>query len=442
MKKYLIVSFFIMLLGCSSIVSAYTWTTPEIVSSESMSDAYRTSIVCDNQDGIHVVWKDNSDIINAGDDWDLFYSYKPYQKPWYTQKLITPDSSDSITCLCLAVDSENMLHLAWKQQTKNISDTDIYYMSKAIDEAWSSPLLISVNSTNYCSCPSITVDSDDSVHLIWTDNSPLNNSGSDTDMFYTKKTKQGDWMAIELMSTTSDTNTNDPFIVTDKNNNVHIVWYEQISSQENSDIYYSNRLADNTWSLPILVSENCPGTSFDPTIKLDVNDDIHILWNDDSNIFDNGAEFDIFYRNKPKYEPWNDIELVSAMSHSNCKWPTMEVVNTTIYAAWSDNTPYYKPDSDYDICLTSKNEDDTWNEVEIVSMDSTDESNWPRFVFDKDGQIHMTWWDRTPSKWVVYYSMGTDNNVITNNTPISISITIIGILFITIILYQRKMKRN
>lgn len=422
---YILIVFIGLLL--SGHAAAYDWSDMEIISKESTSDAYRQCIAIDSNDTIHLIWKDNSNIQESGSDWDLYYSTKSKIDTWTSQVLITPNSSYNINCLSIAIDSMNMIHVAWKQQTDLLNDTDIFYMTGSTTKNWSTPMLISTNSSGICSCPSLFIDTTDTVHLIWADTTPMNHSGTDADLYYTKKTLSSNWSLIELVTPNSNGNAIDPFIVTDQSHHVHIVWYEKDNESGNSDIYYSTRSKSEPWSEPYRVSEDCIGTSSDPIIQIDSNNTIHVLWNDNSNLFDNGNDYDLFYRKKPNNGSWNDIELVNPTSHSNCKWPTMLVHENCVYVSWSDQTPYNQKDSDFDICFTKK-ENLNWSKAEIVSVDSIYESNWPRFVIDKTKKIHITWWDRTPSKWVIYYSESVSSEYLSNES------SNLSILFFIIIL--------
>lgn len=418
-------------------VTAYDWSEAEIITKKSTGDAYRQCISLDSNGTIHLVWKDTSDIQDAGSDWDLFYATKPKESFWTEQTLITPDSTQSITCLSIGIDSTNQVHVAWKQQTNLINDTDIYYMKGSVTNGWTDPLLISINSSGICSCPSLYVDAFDTIHLSWADTTPIQDSGSDADLYYVKKPFSQDWSNIELVTPKSTEDAIDPYLIAGLDQKIHLVWYEKDNQGKSTNIYYSMRSVSESWSTPYNVSEGCPGTSSDPTIQIDSDNNVHIVWNDNSVLFDNGNDYDLFYRKKSSNDVWDEIELVTPKSQSNCKWPTMLIHEEAVYVAWSDQTPYNQNDTDFDICF-SKKIDTSWVKPEIVSKESKVESNWPRFVIDANNEVHMTWWDRTPSQWVIYYSRGIPTESHTNETSLLSLMSII----VTIATYSYVIKKR
>ena len=446
MKKYILFLLFVclvLLLLSSAVQASYTWSPASILSKESNGDSYRASVALDRSHRFHVAWKDNSNILNAGDDWDIFYTFKEHEKKWSEPELVSTTSINISNCLAIAVDSTDTVHCVWKDQTDIEgagADWDIFYAYKKWQANWSSPQLLSTQSKGVCSCPSIAIDADDTIHVIWSDNTDLYQAGTDMDIYYTSKSTMGNWSTIALVTYTSQQDASDAILAIDHANMLHIVWYEARTPESRKDIFYTNRSIDGTWTIPYLISENCNGTSSDPNIVIDSNNTLHVVWNDYSNLFDNGADADIFYRTKPVGTSWQSIELLSQTSTSNCRWPSIGIdASDTLYVAWADQTAYNTKGSDYDIVLIYKTPNGSWSTVEVVTTESGNDSNWPRFSVEQDGTIHMTWWDRTDSQWITYYSMGIWNDTPqTTETPTYA----IGIMFLFIVLVFIIKKRS
>ena len=431
----IIIFFFIFSINISPVISGYVeWSAATVFSSESSSDAYRQCVAIDKNDVFHVAWKDKSDIQSAGTDWDIFYKNLIKDTGWSPIELVTGTEFNDSICLSMAVDSNQTVHIAWKEQTRFdrvSSDWDIFYTYKTIYNNWSNPTLISLNSDYVCSCPTIAVDEKDTVHLSWADTSPLLGSGTDSDIYYTHKKINKDWNNIELVTDNSDNDTFDPFLTVDTEFNVHIVWYESISPTGKSDIIYKKKALDGEWMENEIVSTNCVDSSLDPSIVVDLKQNIHVVWNDNTHLFDNGADYDIFYRVKDPNNGWLPIELISATSRSNCKWPFIVIdKSNTVYVAWSDQTNYDDNGNDYDIVFTLKQDTKKpWEEIQIVSENSKENSNWPRFAIDSENGIHMTWWDETSTHWAIYYNHGKITNPSSNNRESSF-LSITSIIFI------------
>lgn len=425
-----------------------SWDNTIILSNDSKTFSYRANIVVDSFDTIHVVWKDKSDILNAGKDWDLFYKYKTKNGNWSDTLLVTTNSINDSNCLSLAIDKKNTLHLVWKDKTDMLnagSDWDIFYKTKPLNEAWSSTHLISVNSTDHCSCPKITIDYLDVIHIIWADSSMYIDNNSDTDIMYVYKQKDASWSKEQLISTNSNNDTIDPAIIVDKENTVHVVWYESVVT-ENQDIIYTFKKQQQDWSLPVDVSTNCTGISSDPSLAVDTQNNLHLVWMDTTPLFDNGYDYDVFYRLKPSNSSsWNEIELISDESNSNCKWPFMIIdQNDAIYVTWADQTPYDNDGTgDYDIvikrCINS-----TWSKLFLITDESRYDSNWPRCIVDSSEIMHMTWWDEQPGRYITYYDYGSVNDftINTNDKEDNIPSVWLGYIVICLLLFSLYKKRR
>ena len=440
----------IILLLPMSLGDNTSWNNTIVLSNESTTFSYRANIVVDSSDTIHVVWKDKSDILNAGKDWDLFYKYKPKNGSWSNTILVTTNSINDSNCLSLAIDKDNNLHLVWKDQTDMLhagSDWDIFYKTKPFDRDWSSTELISVNSTGHCSCPKITVDKIGTIHIVWADASQYIDNATDTDIMYVYKPKNVGWQKEMLLSASSNNDTIDPALIVDNENTVHVVWYESVEAEE-QDIVYTYKMENQNWSIPVIVSDDCTGISSDPSLVVDSKNNLHLLWMDTTPLFDNGYDYDVFYRVKPAHGPWGNIELVSNESTLNCKWPFMITDKyDNIYATWADPTPYDSDGtSDYDIVIKKK-VGNVWSEIFLISDESRYDSNWPRCVIDSTDIMHMTWWDEQPSRYITYYDYGSITDFIINtdtnkNDAPSLLIGYVIVSCLLVYFYIKRKKKN
>ncbi len=436
----------LIIISSSSALSKINWSPSTVLSSESNLYSYRGNIVIDSLQTLHFVWKDKSSILNSSSDWDLFYKYKKQNNTWSTTELITPLSINDSNCLSLEIDSNDTLHLAYKDQTDILnagSDWDIFYKSKPFNLNWTQPVLISDLSTEVCTCPSITIDKDDTIHITWADTTDIYNSDKDSDIYYKKKIINQNWTDSELISKNSTNTSIDPDIAVDDYLTVHIVWYEKING--NFEILYTYQLNNHEWSEFEIVSTNCTDVSSDPTIAIDEKNNLHLIWVDKTNLFDNGVDYDIFYRFKPFGKNWETIEVLSINSISKCRWPFMIIDdNDIIHVAWADQTPYDNKQGDHDIVYLSKKADSSsWGSMDLVSTDSKYDSNWPQLIVDGNNTVHMTWWDEKPDEWITYYSYGNQEIVKDDIDAPSISFLygVMLVLCIFLIRKKRKIKR-
>ena len=303
---------------------------------------------------------------------------------------------------------------------------------------WSDIEIVSAGVLGDAKQPSLFIDNDETYHLVWVDKINYEVSGSDYDIYYREKQKGGNWSDIELVSTESTGNSYDAKVVVDSSGVIHIAWRDETPcniSNAYRNIFYKEKLTNGSWTDTKVISENATDVSTF-SIYVDHNKTVHIAWSDKYNYEESRDDYDIFYRIKYSNGSWSPIEVISKESHLDCKWPWMTVdQNDTIYVAWCDKVSGL----DYDVVLTYR-ENGRWIHPELVSKDSSYDSNWPRMVIDSNQTIHMTWWDDVGGHWKIFYSYGYKKNLIEKDTPIYSLIYLISILFI--LSFFRKILKN
>ncbi len=424
-KKSFVYIFVITIILVSHItILKAKWSDPIVISSESKNSAYRAVLDIDIDDNLHIAWKDNSNYSNAFDDWDIFYKYKPKNKDWTKTEVVTTESINDSNCLFMSVDKNKTVHVVWKDKTDIDdagSDYDIFYKYKQFNKNWSKMKLVSINSTADSGCPCSTIDNKGNLHVVWADQINIEKSTNDWDVYYSKLNADDNWIYIELVSTESGLNSFEPVIDVDSKNNIHVVWYEK-SNYENSgndyDIFYKYKLADNTWSKKELVSKESTHSSTIPALTIDSEDILHLAWVDATNINNAGSDGDIFYKNKTLEGNFSEIEVVSIESKNYGHWPSITTdMNDTVHIVWKDKIIKNYKRTYSDIFYKYKTKKGVWSELEIVSINSTYESNWGSIVTDLKGRVHVSWWDDLDGKWVMYYSSRNPADINITNKP-------------------------
>jgi murein DD-endopeptidase MepM/ murein hydrolase activator NlpD len=293
-------------------------------------------------------------------------------------------------------------------------------------QGWSEDIRLTDNHTA-SQHPSIAVDSDNNVHVIWTE------SHYDTDtekyfsqLYYTKLDRNGTKLVedIDLSGPPWSASLQSPkSIAIDSQNNVHIVWKAGYCVRDwwgftdcYEGVFYTkldangNRLADKLlWSATYPTWSNEPHLHY-PHIVVDSNDNLHVsLWEQAGSI------------RYLKLDNEGNI-LAQRKSITTGREPSISVDSQdNVFLAFFDA-------SDVAIHLMKLD-----NEGNIV-IDSTKVSNtlnrWeaqPRIAIDSTNNIHLVWQDTdADSTWQLYY-MKLDNGVnavvedkvITNRSPIS-----------------------
>jgi len=381
------------------------WSDPEIISKETSESSYRASLAIGLDDTIHIAWKDKTDYNGSGNDWDVFYRYKPINGNWSTIEVVSTENTSECSCLSLTVDNNDTVHIAWAARTDEINSLidKIYYRSKTRNGVWGKISCVSNESTKDCACPSIEVDNKGIVYVVWNkgivyvvwpDSTNYNNSGTDYDIFYKSKTENGQWGTPEVVSMES---TNDSLVASlaiDNNGTVHVIWQEEIkgkNSDTNYDIFYKSKTENGQWGPLEVVSSESTSQSLSASIDIDNKGTIHVIWNDRTSISDSGTDYDIFYKFKTNDGIWSETQVISKESNTNCRWPSLNVDNINkVHVAWADQTNYQNAGNDYDIFYKSKKENGQWSSLEVISTESISDSNWPSFDIDSKGFVHMS----------------------------------------------------
>ncbi|MCK5046231.1 MAG: hypothetical protein KAS22_06605, partial [Candidatus Heimdallarchaeota archaeon] len=117
--------------------STSTWTTTEVISTESTLNSDVPAITVNKNGDILIFWFDATNYLGAGVDQDIFYKYwNATNNVWSSTKVITDGIADDSWRPEVAIDSDERIHVVWIDRTNNYggsgSDIDILY-SKGLD---------------------------------------------------------------------------------------------------------------------------------------------------------------------------------------------------------------------------------------------------------------------------------------------------------------------
>jgi hypothetical protein len=101
--------------------SSNTWSFPEVVSTESITNTEHPDIVVDRDGTIFVAWYDQTDYADAGSDFDIFFKFKdPFSNQWTITDVASMASGDLSHEPELALDSFGFISCVW------VEDDDLY----------------------------------------------------------------------------------------------------------------------------------------------------------------------------------------------------------------------------------------------------------------------------------------------------------------------------
>jgi len=338
-----------------------TWMMTEVVSTESTDDSHQPSIAVDNVGNIHVAWLDVTDYDEAGTDTDIFYKcWKATSSTWTTTEVVSTESTADSRYPSIAVDSVGDVHVVWEELTgyeESGEKRDIFYKRWIANSCiWTTSEIVTTESTNTSYEPSIALDSIGNAYVVWGDSTNYSGSGGEGDIFYKlRNTTSNTWTTTEVVSTESTTGSGEPSIAVDNNGNVHVVWYDHTNyggSGTDPDIFYKHRNAtSSTWTTTEVVSTESTAGSGEPSITVDSMGNAHVTWRDLTDYHGSGREGDIFYKRwNATSSTWTMTEVVSTDSRYDSDHPSIAVdTNKNVHIVWSDYMNYDESEWDYDI---------------------------------------------------------------------------------------------
>ena len=398
--------------------STFAWTTTEVVSTESTEDALGNSIAIDFAGNVHIAWDDFTDYAGSGTDQDIFYKcWNATTSSWTTTEVVSTESTLNSHTPSLAVDTLGNVHIAWNDATDYAGSggNDIFYKRwNASTSLWTITEVVSTESTDYSHTPSLAVDTLGNVHIAWHDETDYAGSGADFDIFYKCwNTSTSLWTTTEVVSTESEGLSFEPSLGTDFEGNVHITWIDAsdyAGAGTDGDIFYKRwNATTSTWTTTEFVSTESIYWTNHAFLVVDSAGNVHLAWNDATDYASAGTDEDIFYKrwNATTFS-WTAAEIVSTES-TNLSVQSSIVVDVEghVHIAWSDWTDYAGSGTDFDIFYKHWNvSTSTWSTAEVVSTESTDHSGSTSIAIDSTGNVHIAWWDLTD-----YAGAGTDYDI-------------------------------
>ncbi|RLJ05337.1 MAG: hypothetical protein DRP18_03320, partial [Candidatus Aenigmatarchaeota archaeon] len=231
-----------------------TWTEEYVFSAN--TNGYSPSIGVDSENNLHVVWDDDSGLM-----------YAKYSGTAWTEPIKLADVIEDIDNPALAIDGNDNIHVVWN----DYNGTSNYYQIRYIKyngSSWSS--VMNLTNSNYNSVdPSIAIDYNNHIHVVWSEEDSSNIS----QIYYRRSTTSGEsWGSIEQITSESD-DQSQPAIAVDTNNNLHVVFTS--FWLDNGQIRYVKY--DGSWSGITNLSEYATGFS-SPTISISLQNVIDVVW--------------------------------------------------------------------------------------------------------------------------------------------------------------------
>ena len=167
----------------------------------------------------------------------------------------------------LAIDSRGHLHLAWTEREPAGTHLQVFYSGFA-GGAWTPALQLS-HSPGYAGFPSIAVDSQDRVHIVW-----YGFDGSFYQIYYRRLESSG-WTAERALTNEAVDATN-PAIALGPLGTVHVAWFRLRRSGTTTEIAYLRLEGDQIAEMRALSDPVVQAT--DPSLLVNASGGVHVAW--------------------------------------------------------------------------------------------------------------------------------------------------------------------
>jgi len=289
----------------------------------------------------------------------------------------------------IAVDSIRRQHVVWVDYNPSPAEnTEIMYKHKAYTALWS-PTIRVTWTVSGSSSPAIAVDSNDTVHIVWTECIIENR-----EIYYKKTTDCGNTWTPTKRLTWNPGGSSNPAIAIDSNDNIHVVWANGVGT--NSLIYHKvSTDGGNTWSTVNRLSVPVSGF-MKPDIAADQSGGVHVVW---SHPF--SGKTDVLYRRSTNGGTTWQISQRLTWSTGYTGAPKIDIGPLGgIHVVYADNSPgnldiFYKESTDGGT---------TWLPMARLTWNDS-ESEHPQIAVDKNNSVHIVWWNATggESLFEIYY---------------------------------------
>ena len=263
---------------------------------------------------------------------------------------------------------------------------------------WTEPINISNVDWHYCNEPSMCIDNNGNIFLVWR----YPSSDNDTDLYFAWSDGQT-WSPAEKIYD-DDRRIYNPNLVVDSTGTLHLC-FERFYA-DFSRVFYMKR-ESGIWDPAIQLSVDSLGGAFSPEIIVDNDNWIYVFWGD----------VDIYWT---YYDgsSWSDIQMITNIPYDHLiKWPEPAVDNNndihlvyTIYSQFGRDLFY------------QKHSGNDWSEMVNISQTDTLWSFKPHITVDSINVPHVVWQQLLQiqnSNYDIYYSTLSDSNEW--STPVNIS---------------------
>lgn len=292
-------------------------------------------IIIANGNELYVVGYDDSGI---GDTWftgrsiDSILNWFPNRLHWSEAEIFNMTSNE-ISSVSSAIDGKDQVHIMWIQDSliNNNQSSSIYY-SKSDGNQWSQPLAVYTPSQGLISNLDMAVDND-RLLVVWSEgpSNQIQFSWSNVDTAQ----NPSEWTAPKLLSTI-EIQGRSPQLQVDQSGMIYVVYTKPIN--ENRGIFaVKSSDGGNSWSTPIQVF-NAQSAGWEvvdtPELTTDQNGEVYVSWAEKS--FPEDGHLTAFYTSQSGDQgiTWSSPKMVE---EGKLTWGSISGnLSSSLYRTWQE----------------------------------------------------------------------------------------------------------
>jgi|GEM_PF-827454 len=203
-----------------------TWTAPVRLSyAVTGHDLLYPSIAVDPAGNVHVVW--NSALYVDNYRGDIYHAYSTDGgKNWSQDKMISVSESHLCFVPTIQFTSTGKAFVFYSDGSFDQKMRKVYYVTSEDYQTWSSPRAISQSGVLYDGLVSFTIDSDDRVHVVFSDNY----TPGDIRIMYVSGVDENWSDPIPVAQSATGGNVSYPFLAADNRNDLYLVYRDDMAS--------------------------------------------------------------------------------------------------------------------------------------------------------------------------------------------------------------------
>src|SRR3989344_6012630 len=271
--------------------------------------------------------------------------------------------------------------------------------------------------SGYSAGTTLRIDSQRNAHIAWRDN-----RNGNWEIYYTKLDNNGNTLVEDTRLTFDNGSSSNPSLKLDAQENIHITWNDARDSPppyySSSEIYYTkldnngNTLVEDTR----LTFNN--SSSSNPSLSMDFQDNIHIAWSDGR---DGNAEIYYTKLDNNGNTLVDDTRLTFDVRNSN--YPSLDLdTQGNAHVAWEDtrDNPIAYPNPEIYYKKLDNNGNMAINDTRLTF--DVRNSNYPSLDLDTQGNVHIVWQDQRTYVYEIYYEkLDNNGNTLINDNMVTMA---------------------